>query len=214
MPNILAFGDSNTHGTMPLQHMGDKRRHPIGVRWPTVMAADLGADFHVIEEGHPGRTTVHDDPTIGEHRNGARVLPSLLESHCPLDLVIIMLGTNDLKGMFSADALDIANGVARLMRIINGAECGVDGGSPEILIVSPAPVLETGFFAEMRPGGRDKSIRAAVTLRDLATRTGAHFFDAANVATVDAAEGVHLDADTHIALGHAMAVEVGRIFSA
>lgn len=210
MPNILAFGDSNTHGTMPMRDLDDKRRHPIGVRWPTVMAADLGDKFHVIEEGHPGRTTVHDDPTIGEHRNGARVLPSLLESHCPLDLVIIMLGTNDLKGIFNADALDIANGVARLISIIQTADCGAGGRAPEILIVSPAPVLETGFFAEMRPGGREKSIRTAQTLSNLATRRGVHFFDAASVATVDTDEGVHLDAENHIALGKAMAAIVMR----
>ena len=115
---VLCFGDSNTHGTPPVPNLGASGRYDRSARWPTLMAGHLGADWHVIEEGHPGRTTVHDDPIEGAHRNGLTVLPSLLESHKPLDVVILMLGTNDLKGRFSVNATDIALSLERLIGVI------------------------------------------------------------------------------------------------
>ncbi len=101
MKTILCFGDSNTHGTRALQYPGDARRHPRDARWPNVLASQLGAGYEVIAEGHPGRTTVWADPIEGEHKSGVAMLPALLETHRPIDLVIIMLGTNDLKVRFS-----------------------------------------------------------------------------------------------------------------
>ena len=85
------------------------------------MGNALGPEFEVITEGHPGRTTVHDDPTTGEYRNGVRVLPALLESHKPLDMVILKLGTNDLKNCFHVSATDIAFFLDRLVRMIRAA---------------------------------------------------------------------------------------------
>ena len=93
MKNILAFGDSLTWGFIA----GSFERHPFDVRWPNVLAAGLHGKARVIEEGHNGRTTVFDDPTTLDDRNGAKALPMLLSTHTPLDLVIIMLGTNDIK---------------------------------------------------------------------------------------------------------------------
>jgi hypothetical protein len=97
-------------------HLGDHRRHPPRHRWPHVMAEALGSPWRVIDEGHPGRTTVHDDPIEGAHKNGLRSLPVALESHRPVDLVILMLGTNDLKTRFALPPIDIARGVERLAR--------------------------------------------------------------------------------------------------
>ena len=94
---ILCFGDSNTWGYVPLT----VDRYPESVRWTGVMAQALGAGFRIIEEGQNGRTTVWDDPLEGDNKNGLRYLPACLESHHPLDLVIIMLGTNDLKARWN-----------------------------------------------------------------------------------------------------------------
>ncbi len=210
MKSILVFGDSNTHGTMPMADIDDQRRHPPGTRWPSAMFAALGGSYHVIEEGQPGRTTVHDDPTTGAHRNGARVLLALLESHRPLDLVIIMLGTNDLKGIFNAQPIDIAGGITRLVRIINGSGSGPDKAAPQVMIVAPPNVIEVGIFAQMYPGAAEKSARLAAALEATAQRLGAHFFDANTVASVDPHEGIHFDAQTHQALGAAMAPAVQR----
>ena len=94
MKTIVCFGDSNTHGTCPMRDLDDVGRFDAQTRWPGVMAAALGAGWQVIEEGHPGRTTVHDDPLEGRHKNGMPALLVALETHRPIDLVIIMLGTN------------------------------------------------------------------------------------------------------------------------
>ena len=88
MRTVLLFGDSNTHGTMPVPDLGASDRFPREERWATRLAKLL-PDWEVIAEGHPGRTTVHDDPIEGPHRNGLTVLPSLLESHQPIDVVLI-----------------------------------------------------------------------------------------------------------------------------
>lgn len=113
MRRILCYGDSNTWG----YDAAADDRFPEEVRWTGVLQQLLGEGFRVIEEGQPGRTTVWDDP-IEEHRNGKTALYSVLESQSPVDLVVLMLGTNDLKPRFSLNAFDIAAGLERLVRII------------------------------------------------------------------------------------------------
>ena len=109
MRRILCYGDSNTWG----YDAAADDRFPEEVRWTGVLQQLLGEGFRVIEEGQPGRTTVWDDP-IEEHRNGKTALYSVLESQSPVDLVVLMLGTNDLKPRFSLNAFDIAAGLERL----------------------------------------------------------------------------------------------------
>jgi lysophospholipase L1-like esterase len=116
MRRILCYGDSNTFGTGPMARLSDDPIFPKDQRWAGVMAAWLGAEWDVVVEGLPGRTTVHDDPIEGAYRNGLRSLQAILESHRPIDLLIICLGTNDLKQRFSLGTQDIALGVGRLLR--------------------------------------------------------------------------------------------------
>ena len=189
---ILVFGDSNSHGTMPLAELGGVARHPKAARWPDVAARAL--DIEVISEGHPGRTTVHDDPIDGVHKNGMRALPAILESHRPLDLVIVMLGTNDCKARFGLRGWDIA--------------AGPGGGAPRVMLVAPVPVEETGILAEMFQGGRARSRAIAPALRDEADRLGCAFFDAGRVAEVDGLDGVHMGVAAQQALGLALAEAV------
>src|SRR3954466_2910953 len=107
---VLCYGDSNTHGTKPMPEPFAMGRLGPEERWPGVMRSRLGAGWAVIEEGLPGRTTVHDDPIEGHWKNGIKVLPALIETHRPFDVLVIMLGTNDLKTRFSLPAVDIAAG--------------------------------------------------------------------------------------------------------
>ncbi|WP_179378692.1 SGNH/GDSL hydrolase family protein [Jannaschia marina] len=199
---ILVFGDSNSHGTLPLDRLGGLGRHPKTARWPEVMARALDAE--VIVEGHPGRTTVHDDPIDGAHKNGLRALPALLESHRPLGLVIVMLGTNDCKARFGLRGWDIAAGVGRLAQVIQASTAGPGGRPPRVLLVAPVPVEEAGVLAEMFQGGPARSRAIAPALRQEAARLGCAFFDAGRVAKVDGRDGVHLDAASQAALGLAM----------
>ena len=207
---VLCFGDSNTHGSVAMRALGDRRRHDETTRWPEVMAAALGPGTRVIDEGLPGRTTVHDDPIEGAHKNGLRVLPAMLESHRPLDLVVIMLGTNDLKHRFSLTPWDIAAGLRRLAETVAASDCGPDGSAPGLLLVAPVPVEEAGLLAEMFTGGAAKSRALARQVAQVAGDMGAAFLDAGAVAQVDPLDGIHLDAAAHRALAAAMADAVER----
>ncbi|UWQ17954.1 SGNH/GDSL hydrolase family protein [Jannaschia sp. M317] len=206
MATILVFGDSNSHGTQPLARLGALGRYPVTARWPAVMAQVTGHD--VICEGHPGRTTVHDDPIDGAHKNGMRALPALLESHRPLDLVIVMLGTNDCKARFGLRGWDIAAAVGKLAQVVQGSTAGPGGRAPDVMLVAPVPVEEAGVLAEMFQGGPARSRAIAPALRDEADRLGCGFFDAGRICAADPLDGVHLTAEGQGQLGRAMAEAV------
>jgi lysophospholipase L1-like esterase len=172
------------------------------------MAAALGADFAVIPEGHPGRTSVFADPIEGSHKNGQLALPVLLEGHRPLDLVVVMLGTNDLKARFGVSAHDIALGVQRLTQEIARSDSGPDGRAPHVLIAAPVAVEETGIFAETFAGAAAKSRALPGVLQRIAKAQGAGFVDLNSVAAVDPVDGIHLDVTAHAAIGAAMAEAV------
>lgn len=210
---LLCFGDSNTHGTQALTNLGDMDRFDRDTRWPGVLAHELGSDWHVIEEGHPGRTTVHDDPIEGAHRNGATVLPSILESHRPIDLVVLMLGTNDLKPRFSLSPTDIALSVQKLIQMIATSTSGPEGSAPKILLVSPVPITETGCIAEIFSGGTSKSNQLAGLYEEVADRNGCSFLDAGTVAQTDTTDGVHLSAEAHRSIAQALHKKIKSEFS-
>lgn len=202
-PVILAFGDSNTHGTLPITTWTERGRHPIEDRWTTRLATLTETD--VIAEGHPGRTTVHDDPIEGAHKNGLAALPALLETHRPLDLVIVMLGTNDCKARFSVGPADIARSVDRLLGVIEAGAAGPDGGVPGLVVVSPVPIREIGLLGGIFAGGGEKSQGLARELAAVAHDHGAGFLDAGAHASVSDVDGVHLSAEGHAAIAEALA---------
>ena len=202
---ILCYGDSNTHGTRAMRNRTELARFRAHTRWPGRLAEALRGRARVIEAGQPGRTTVLDDPVEGAHKNGLTVLPAVLESHRPIDVVILMLGTNDLKQRFSMAPWDIARGVERLVTTIHGSNCGRDGAAPGVLLVSPVPILETGWLGEQFAGGAAKSRRLAPQIAELAGLHGCGFVDAGLHAEVDPIDGVHLGPEAHAALAEALA---------
>jgi lysophospholipase L1-like esterase len=162
----------------------------------------------VVEEGLPGRTTVHPDPIAGVHKNGLAVLPAILETHQPIDLVVLMLGTNDLKARFGVPAVEIAVSVDKLLLAIGASFSGPGGAAPPVLLVAPPPVTEAGSLAEVFAGGAAKARALASLLSDLAARRGAAFLDAGAVVAASPVDGVHIDAEAHAALGRAIAEAV------
>lgn len=209
---VLCFGDSNTHGTRAMRWTTDRRRHERKDRWTTVMAEALGMGWEVISEGHPGRTAVFDDPVEGSHKNGLRVLQALLETHRPLDLVIVMLGTNDLKARFGVSAHDISLGLQRVVQEIHRSDCGPDGAAPAVLLAAPVRVLETGVFMDTFAGAAAKSAALPDLLRAVAENNQAAFADMNDAAAADPVDGVHLDATAHAVIGAAMARAVTKTF--
>jgi lysophospholipase L1-like esterase len=211
MRTLLLFGDSNTHGSMPAPHLGFSGRFGREERWAGRLAKLL-SDWEVIAEGQPGRTTVHDDPIEGAHRNGLTVLPALLESHKPVDVVLVMLGTNDLKERFSVNAGDIALSLERLVRVIVASGAGPDGVAPGVLLVAPPPIVEVGCLAGMFAGGAAKSRALAAEVQAAASRAGVPFLDAGQVVQVSAIDGIHYDAAANPALAEAFAAAIRAHF--
>jgi lysophospholipase L1-like esterase len=209
---LLCYGDSNTHGTMPMEMLEGSGRFGHDERWPSLMARDLAPDWEVIAEGHPGRTTVHDDPVEGRHRNGLTILPAVLESHRPIDLVILMLGTNDLKPRFAVHAPDIALSLERMIGVMRASACGPDNSAPQVLLVAPPPVIEVGCLAEIFEGAAPRSQRLGPSIRAAALRSGVPFFDAADHIAVSPVDGIHYDATAHAALALALAAAVRHHF--
>jgi lysophospholipase L1-like esterase len=200
---ILCYGDSNTWGADPA---GGPRFGP-DVRWTGVLARELGSGYRVIEEGLGGRTTVHDDP-IEPNRNGRAYLVPCLESHQPLDLVTIMLGTNDLKRRFGLSASDIAQGAASLAAQTLRTARDASGSPPVVLLIAPPPVTTLTDYDLMFEGAAEKSARFAHYYSIFAARQGAAFFDAGSVIRSSDLDGIHFDADEHRKLGQAIATEV------
>ncbi|WP_439602265.1 SGNH/GDSL hydrolase family protein [Devosia sp.] len=209
--SVLAYGDSNTWGAVPQPWRGAGGRFGVTQRWPRIMQAALGAGVNVFEEGLNGRTTCVDDPIEGEIRNGERYLPVSLITHMPLDLVIIMLGTNDLKARLSMTAGDIADGAGKLADLVRRSTAGPEGLAPEVLLVSPAPLAKLTWLTEMFEGGSAKSQKFAAEYARVAKAYGVHFFDAGTVIASSDDDGIHLDAGAHKTLGLALAGEVRRI---
>ena len=211
MRTLLLFGDSNTHGTMPVTALGQSDRFAREARWSGRLAGLL-PDWEVVAEGHPGRTTLHDDPIEGAHRNGLTVLLAILESHKPVDVVLLMLGTNDLKERFSVNAGDIALGLERLVRVILASGCGPDGAAPGVLLVAPPPIVETGCLAGMFAGGAAKSRALGAEVKAAAGRAGVPFLDAGTVVTVSPIDGIHYDDAANPALAKAFAAAIRTHF--
>ncbi|MCK0151184.1 SGNH/GDSL hydrolase family protein [Marivita sp. S6314] len=200
MRTILCYGDSNTHGTKPLTELGQFARYDPDDRWPDVMARALGPQHGVISEGLPGRTTVHDDPVEGGMRNGLTVLPAILHSHTPIDLMVLMLGTNDLKHRFSVTAFEIVRSVERLVMATKA-----EGVVEDILIVAPAPVREAGVLADVFVGAEQRQTGLTEHLLAAAERQGCGFAAAGQSVAVSPVDGVHWEAAAHQAFGAVMA---------
>lgn len=211
MRTIVLFGDSNTHGTTPARALGDSGRFSREDRWAGRLAALL-PDWEVINEGLPGRTTLHDDPVEGAHRNGLAVLPAILETHRPVDVVLLMLGTNDLKKRFGLNAMDIALSVERLVTFIRAHGAGPQGAAPGVLLVCPPPILETGCLAEMFEGGAATSRALASRMAEAASRLRVPFLDAGTLVTVSAIDGIHYDAEANQILAEAFATAIRTHF--
>lgn len=192
MKTILCYGDSNTWGYAPNQN----RRYTSTERWPGILQMLLGEDVCVIEEGLPGRTTVHKDPIEGDHKSGESYLLPCLESHHP-DFVILVLGTNDLKHRFGASAEDVAKGAAKLVAVIQGFQHPMMKRPPKVLLVVPPPIKEVGYFADMFKEGEAKSKGLAQAFSEQAALLNCECLDAGEVIQSCPKEGIHWQQTAH-----------------
>ena len=203
MTILMTFGDSNTHGTPPIVDIGVYDRFDAATRWPIRVAAELGWDL--VEEGLPGRTAQFDDPVMGSHMNGQVGLKMALCSHGPIDLLTIMLGTNDVKARFCATPDMVTGGIASLLDIAQGAEMQTRHGGFQILLICPPPVAEVGPIRAEFYGAAAKSAALRGPYAALAAARGVGFLDAGQVISVSMIDGVHYDRAAHAVLAGAVA---------
>lgn len=213
MKRILCYGDSNTWGFTP----GSGKRYPSDVRWTGVMAKELGEEYEVVEAGLNGRTTVYTDP-FNDMLNGLEYLPMVLVQSKPLDLIIISLGTNDLKFV---SALHSARGVGKLIETCKKANDAIPGSTPifnegaKILVVSPIEVdpqvYEVNPYTSILRGAVEESKQFPEMVKHFTDAHGVAYFNAASVAVPSKVDGIHMEPESHVALGKALAEKVREI---
>ena len=208
MPVLMCFGDSNTHGTPPIVDPGAYARFDAATRWPTRARAVLGAEWALVEEGLPGRTAQFDDIIMGTHMNGQGGLKIALQSHGPIDVLVLMLGTNDVKAQFGVTAEAVTGGIAGLIDYAMGPEMQLRHGGFKLLLICPPPVQEIGPIALQFYGGAAKSQALPPIYAALARRWGIGYLDAGQVIATSVLDGVHYDADAHARLAVAVAAAV------
>lgn len=207
MKTVLCYGDSNTHGFDPVT-LG---RYPREVRWPGQLQTLLGPDWYVIEEGLNSRTTAIDDDCYDDIKNGLTMLPAVIKTHLPVDVLIIMLGTNDMKLRFHRNAADIARCAARLVHSAQVTSAEKMGRPCEIILVSPPHigdrVAELGCGEEFGSRCIGISHQLAEKYRAVAQKYGVRFVDAAQVTEPSGTDCLHLSPEGHTAMAWALSAK-------
>lgn len=219
MKNILCYGDSNTWGniagSMNTELMLAKR-FPYAVRWTGVLQKLLGDDYRILESGLNGRNTSFDEKTIiRPSRNGYTTLPGILEMNYPLDLVIFMLGTNDVRIEFDASCESITKGMQRLIEFVKNSHFGPEFTAPNVLLIAPTPIHYVdvpAFTSFYDKHSVEKSHELAKHYQLLANKENCAFLDAGPLLTVSPEDGVHLDRNSHAILAKILLQSVKDIF--
>ena len=204
----LCYGDSNTYGLVPKENA----RYPWGIRWTSRLNEKLGLlQYRVIEEGLCGRTTIFDDP-FRDHRNGAKFVNAVLETHGASDLIILMLGTNDCKTAYKTTPQLIGKGVETVIAKIRSF-----APDSKILLVSPIhlgeKVWEKSYDPEFSRESVDVSKGLADVYAEIARNEHLYFLDASDVAAPSDTDQEHLNEEGHAKLAEAIYEKVDDIFA-
>lgn len=208
--HIICYGDSNTHG-----YDGESgQRFNEDIRWTKLLQELLGEDYLIIEEGLNGRTTVFEDP-VQEGMSGLSTISPVLLSHEPVELLIIMLGTNDTKERFSSSAQTISFGLGRLVKKAIDTNCWND--KPNILVISPKSIddeyLYGPFVENMGKGCSLKSRELAKYYKEICDMLGINFIDADELDLINNKKDfMHLDAQSHRKLAEYLCKYIKDIF--
>lgn len=202
---ILCYGDSITWGYNP----ADGTRFPYEKTWPGVMEKSLGENYRVITEALVARTTCWDLP-YSPDRNGSKFLPMLMESHAPLDLVIIMLGINDLMHLAGKTADESSWGLLAIIRIAMTTQWGAK--PPKVLVIAPpVPGKMSDFSLQGFGGDAAEEIKKLPAAQKVVAKTAmCEFIDANDYIKVDSVDGLHPMPEQYKILGEAVAERVKK----
>lgn len=224
MKTIVCYGDSNTHGCNPdydvfTWDLNGKVNLPVRFgpheRWTGVLADSLNAaEYRIVEEGLPGRTTMFCDSALPYRTGRDYIVPCLL-SHAPVELLIIMLGTNDLKACYSPSEVALGMGMDEFMKIVKNLSYWDNGELGEILLVAPPPIHDSlpmsRFSGMFNENSVHMSKRLAALYRQIASLHGVNFLDAGEHISVSQVDCIHFSLESHQTLGKVMALEVKRL---
>lgn len=206
MKTVLCYGDSNTWGYLA----PDGERLGRWERWPGVLQSLLADRAHVVEEGLNGRTTVFDVPADPD-RNGLTYLGVALETHAPVDLLLLFLGVNDMFLPHPVTARWVAASVGALVDAARGSEWGPGGGPPAVVVLVPPPFGPLGELEPWSPQGAAESARFSEEFGQMATEHECELVDLKGAVAFAPADGIHLDAEGHQMLGRLMADRLGAL---
>lgn len=209
---ILCYGDSNTWGYIS----GTDHQRYMDDRWTRQLAKLLGDGFEIIEEGLNSRTLLSEDPRPGKvGRNGYNYLIPCLETHDPVDLVVIMLGTNELKYGYNRTAEEIGELFEEyFVKTIINKKSQIDDRYPKLLIVAPPLVNENAEYSrkdDKYRGAAPKSAQLSGVYRSIAEKYNCAFVD--NDGLTTGPDGVHLDKQSHRLLAESIAAKIKEIYS-
>lgn len=208
MKHILCYGDSNTWG----YDSRTNARFPFDTRWTGRLSALLPADYRIIEEGLCGRTTAYDLPLEAE-RNGYSTYRLALSCADPIDLVVVMLGTNDRRVQLHVSPEESALALERYILLTRSPTLWFGHQTPKLLLVAPPEISETVFETDVAFYYDANSVRHSRQIKStyaaMAKRYNCDFLDAAAYCT-PGPDGIHLDAAGHAALAQAM---LGKIIT-
>jgi len=154
---------------------------------------------------------VWDDPVSGAYKNGLNYLIPCLDSHRPIDLCILMLGTNDLKKRFSLSATEIARGITVLVEVIKKSETGPEGIAPKILLLAPPQIIKSSKFSDEFRNSYNKSQKLPDYYAKIANDYSLEFIDTSKIIVASELDGVHPDVSEHLKLGNAVLKKVKEI---
>ena len=215
--NILCFGDSNTWGCVGRWQESElpPPRYDEDHRWPDVMAKELGSNYRVITDALCGRTTIYTHRDEGPMYSAEPYLLPCMRSHSPLDLLIIMLGTNDIYNYPALTPETVGDGISKLITMAKNSQWGRDFKAPRILVMAPielkrsAPNGRVLVYDKYRAEeGEALSKLFPSIYKKIAAETGCDFLNAADFASPCDADGLHMSAQDQIALGKAVAAWV------
>lgn len=215
MKTIVCYGDSNTHGYDPV----NAGRYNYTIRWPGKLQQLLGRDtYYIIEEGLNARTTVHSDPCYDDNKSGLALIPSIIKTHMPIDLLIIMIGSNDMKNRFHVESADIARSISLLIATAKqvSAAKSPDGTPCKILLVAPPLITEALRDGACYSEFGERALRISPELsswyEQVARDQQVAFLDAAALVQPSELDGLHLTPDGHAILAQAIAQQCRIIF--
>lgn len=223
MKTILCFGDSNTNGCNPKSDIRDwvekspdnpPQRYERHIRWTGVLQQILGPEYYVIEEGMPGRTFVYDDAVI-PHACGADYIRPCMASHMPLDLLVVMLGTNDAKHIYGSYEYPFMLGMEEFLKIAKDPALWMKDQKPNILLIAPPPIgdaIETSiYYGLFNQGSVALSKKFAEIYEKVAKAQGCHYLNAGAYVKSDPADSIHFSVEDHRKLAEGIAEKIKEI---